>query len=212
LVLLGTLISLSTALPLGIIAAVKQNSILDMLIMTFSFVFISTPTFWLGLIMLFFFSFRLGWFPAIGGEEGNFFKYMSYLVLPAVCLGIREAGQLSRMIRSTMVDTLSREYITVARSKGLNEHVIRYKHALRNALSPIVSFLGVTLAIALGGVVILEAVYSRPGLGRLYIDAVSARDYPLIQGCFLVIAIVVVLINMLVDISYGIIDPRIRLK
>ena len=210
LVLLGTLIALMIAIPLGIIAAVRQNSILDMLVMTFSFFFISTPTFWLGLIMLFFFSFRLGWFPAIGGEEGHFFGYLSYLVLPSFCLGIRQAGQLSRMVRSTMVDTLSKEYITVARSKGVNEHVIRYKHALRNALSPVISLLGVTLAIALGGVVILEVVYSRPGLGRLYVNAVGARDYPLIQGCLLIIAIVVVVINMLVDISYGLIDPRIR--
>ncbi len=211
LVLLGTFISLIIAVPIGILAAVRQNSLIDMFVMMFSFLFISMPTFWLGLIVLFTFSFRLGWFPAIGGEgEGSTLDYLRYLALPSICLGIRQAGQLSRMVRSTMIDTLSKDYINVARSKGLSERVIRYKHALRNALSPIVSLLGVTLVLALAGVVILEVVYSRPGLGRLYVNAIAARDYPLIQGCLLIVAIVVVVINMLVDISYGIIDPRIR--
>jgi ABC-type dipeptide/oligopeptide/nickel transport system permease component len=109
-----------------------------------------------------------------------------------------------------MIDTLGRDFITVVRSKGLSERVIRYKHALRNALSPIVSLIGVSLVLSLAGAVILEIVFSRPGLGRLYVGAVAARDYPLIQGCILVIATAVVVVNMLIDISYGIIDPRIR--
>jgi len=211
LMLLGTLISVMIAIPVGILAAVKQNSFIDMFVMMFSFLFISMPSFWLGLLMLFVFSFRLRWFPAIGAETGsNVLAYLSYLVLPSVCMGIREAGLLSRMVRSTMVDTLSKDYITVARSKGLSEQIILYKHALRNAMSPIVSLIGVSIVLSLAGAVVLEVVFSRPGLGRLYVSAVAARDYPLIQGGILLIATAVVFVNMLVDISYGIIDPRIR--
>ena len=211
LMLLGTLISVMIAIPVGILAAVKQNSFIDMFVMMFSFLFISMPSFWLGLVMLFVFSFQLRWFPAIGGETGgNILSYLSYLVLPAVCMGIRDAGLLSRMVRSTMVDTLSKDYITVARSKGLSEGIIFYKHALRNAMSPIVSLIGVSIVLSLAGAVVLEVVFSRPGLGRLYVNAVAARDYPLIQGGILLIATAVVFVNMLVDISYGIIDPRIR--
>ncbi len=211
LMLLGTLISVMIAIPVGILAAVKQNSFIDMFVMMFSFLFISMPSFWLGLVMLFVFSFHLRWFPAIGGETGdNILTYLSYLVLPAVCMGVREAGLLSRMVRSTMVDTLSKDYITVARSKGLSERIIFYKHALRNAMSPIVSLIGVSIVLSLAGAVVLEVVFSRPGLGRLYVNAVAARDYPLIQGGILLIATAVVFVNMLVDISYGIIDPRIR--
>lgn len=211
LVLIGTLLSILIAVPAGIAAAVRQNSFTDLLIMVSSFFFISMPSFWLGLIILFTFSLRLGWFPAMGGEEsGNWLSYFSHLALPSICIGVREAGQISRMVRSTMIDTLSKDYIDVARSKGLSEWSIRYKHALRNALAPIVSLVGMSLALSLAGAIVLEVVFSRPGLGRLYVNAVAVRDYPLIQGCILVIAASVVVINILVDISYGIIDPRIR--
>jgi len=211
LVFLGTIISILIAIPLGIAAAVHQNSYIDMIVMMFSFLFISMPAFWLGLIVLFTFSFRFGWFPSIGGESGgSVLNYLSYLVLPSICIGLRQAGLISRMVRSTMIDTLNKEFIMVVRSKGLSEKVIHYKHALRNALAPIISLIGVTLVLSLAGAVVLEVVYSRPGLGRLYVNAVAARDYPLIQGCILTIAIAVVIVNILVDISYGIIDPRIR--
>ncbi len=211
LVFISTLLSIIIAIPVGILAAVRQNSFADMFVMMFSFLFISMPSFWLSLIVLFTFAIRLGWFPTIGGEDGgSILSCFMYLALPATCVGIRHAGLISRMVRSTMIDTLSRDYITVARSKGLSEQIIRYKHALRNALSPIVSLVGVTLVLSLAGAVATEVVFSRPGLGRLYVNAVAGRDYPLIQGCILIIAAAVVIINMLVDISYGVIDPRIR--
>jgi peptide/nickel transport system permease protein len=188
LVVFGTFISIIIAVPLGIAASVRQNSLADVFIMVFSFLFISMPSFWLGLMVLIAFSFHLGWFPAIGGEsEGNYLSYFRYLALPSICIGLREAGLLSRMVRSTMIDTLGKDYITVARSKGLSEHIIRYKHALRNALLPIISLIGVNMVLSLAGAVVLEVVFSRPGLGRLYVTAVSARDYPLIQGCVLLI-------------------------
>jgi peptide/nickel transport system permease protein len=211
LMLLGTLICVVIAIPTGIIAAVRQNSYIDMFVMVSSFIFISMPAFFVGLLFLFIFALRLGWFPAMGGEKGgDFLNYLSYLALPAFCFGLRYAGMISRMVRSSMIDILSKEYILVARSKGLSENVIRFRHALRNALAPIVSFIGVALAIAVAGAVVLEVVFSRPGIGRLFVGAVAARDYPLVQGCILIICIGVVIINILVDISYRIIDPRVQ--
>lgn len=211
LVFFSTFLSIIIAIPIGTFAAVRQNSLFDMLIMMASFLFISMPAFWLGLLLLFTFSVRLGWFPAIGGEAGTgFYTYFSHLILPSICIGLLDAGMLCRMVRSSMVDTMNRDYITVVRSKGLNESVVRYKHALRNALQPIVALIGVMVALSIAGAVVTEVVFSRPGLGRLYVGAVSARDYPLVQGCVLVVAVGVVVINILVDISYGIIDPRIR--
>ena len=211
LVLLGVSLSILISVPIGIIAASRQNSFTDIFVMIFSFLFISTPSFWLGLMALVAFSFHFDWFPAIGGEEpGDYTTYFSHLTLPVLCLGVQGAGMLSRMVRSTMIDTLGKEFITVIRSKGLSENVVLFKHALRNALTPIVSLMGVNLILLLAGAVITEVVFSRPGLGRLYVVAIEARDYPLIQGCVLVISIVVVVINLLVDISYAIIDPRIQ--
>jgi ABC-type dipeptide/oligopeptide/nickel transport system permease component len=199
------------AIPIGIVAAVHQNSLTDMFAMMFSFLFISTPSFWLGLLAILIFSFGLGWFPAMGGEgTGNFLKDLSFLALPSICMGLRFAGETSRMVRSAMVDTLSMDYITVARSKGLNEHVIRYKLALRNALSPIISLIGVSFVLSFAGSMVIEIVFTRPGLGMLYVSAVANRDYPLIQGSILLIATAVVAINLIIDISYGVIDPRIR--
>lgn len=211
LVFLGTSLAIMIAIPAGVAAAVRQNSLTDMFVMMLSFFFISMPLFWLGLILLFVFSFRLGWFPSIGNEEGgNFYTYFLHLALPSICLGLVQAGLISRMVRSTMIDILTKDYINVIRSKGLSEYVILFKHALRNALASIASLIGVSFVLSLAGIVVLEMVFSRPGLGRLYVTAIAERDYPLIQGCILVIASGVVLVNLLVDISYGIIDPRIR--
>jgi ABC-type dipeptide/oligopeptide/nickel transport system permease component len=209
--ILAVSLSIIIAIPVGIIAALRQNSFIDMFAMTFSFIFISMPAFWLGLLGLFLFSFHLGWFPAIGGEKSaNYLTYFPHLTLPVLCLGLWGTGSLVRMVRSAIIDTLGKDFVNVLRGKGLKENLIIYKHVLRNSLIPIVSFVGVNLILALAGTVTLEIVFSRPGLGRLYVNAVAARDYPLIQGCILVICIAVVLVNLVVDISYGIIDPRIR--
>jgi len=164
LVLLGVSLSILISVPLGIIAASRQNSLTDIFVMIFSFLFISTPSFWLGLMALVVFSFHFDWFPAIGGEEpGEYTTYFSHLALPVLCLGVQGAGMLSRMVRSTMIDTLGKEFITVIRSKGLSEKVVLFKHALRNALTPIVSLMGVNLILLLAGAVITEVVFSRPG-------------------------------------------------
>jgi len=211
LVIFASLLSILVAIPAGVVAAVNQNSIIDVAVMTFSFLVISTPSFWLGLLMLIVFSFSLGWVPSMGGESsGNILNYFSYLILPTICLGLQQAGLISRMVRSTMIDILCKEYILVARSKGLSENVIRYKHALKNALPPIISLVGVSLVISLAGAVVLEVVFSRPGIGRLFVNAIATRDYPLIQGSILFISTGVVFINTFIDIAYGFIDPRVQ--
>lgn len=211
LVLYGTIVALLIAIPVGIFAASRPNTYSDMLVMFFSFTFISAPPFWLGLIVLYMFSFYLGWFPSIGGEDStSIASLFMFLTLPGMVSGIRDAGLISRMVRSTMMDTLTRDFITVARSKGLSEFVVLYKHALRNALAPIISLIGVIIALSLAGAVVLEVVFSRPGVGRLYVTAVLARDYPVIQGCVLVVSSVVVILNMITDMTYALIDPRIR--
>jgi len=152
----AVLLAIMIAIPIGIIAALRQNSLIDMFAMMFSFIFISMPSFWLGLLVLFAFSFRLNWFPAMGGEEGgNYLTYFSHLTLPTFCLGLWAAGSFARMVRSAMVDTLGKDYIAVLRSKGLSENLILFKHALRNSSIPIVSFVGVTLVLLLAGAVTL---------------------------------------------------------
>lgn len=196
---------------LGVFAATHQNSILDLVTMVSSFISISMPSFLLALILLYIFSVNLGWFPMIGGETPNKYStYIPYLILPWFCIGLRNTGMISRMVRSTMLDVLNADYIRTARSKGLSEKFVLYKHALRNTLTSIISLIGSELIVMLGGVVIVEVVFSRPGLGMLYFTAVSSRDYPLMQGCILTIAVMVVCVNLIVDISYAIIDPRIR--
>lgn len=213
LVLAGLLLAVLIAIPLGIFAALKHNSFIDLLVMTSSFFFISMPTFWFGILLLLGFSLYLGWFPVIGAEQsGNYSSYFYYLTLPVACLGLRGAGMISRMVRSSMIDVMGEEFIKVVRSKGLREWVVIWKHALRNTLTPIISLIGVNLVVLLGGVVLIEVVFSRPGVGYLYVQAISARDYPMIQGCILLVSVVVVVVNFLVDLSYVIIDPRIRYR
>lgn len=202
-VLLGTL--------LGSFAAARQNTLLDAIAMVISFMFISVPSFVLGYILLYIFAMKVRLFPIIGAETpGHYSTCFQHLALPCLCIGLRTTGIIARMVRSTMVEIFNAEYIRTARSKGLSERVVLYKHALRNTLTSVISLIGVEIIILLGGVVIPEMVFTRPGLGRLYFHAVSARDYPLMQGCVLIIAITVICVNLIVDIFYGVIDPRIR--
>lgn len=207
----GVILGALLGIIFGIFAAARQNSVLDLAAMVNSFIYISMPSFLLALILLYIFSIKLGWFPMIGGETPNRYStYLPYLVLPWFCLGLRSTGMISRMVRSTMLDVLSADYIRTARSKGLSERFVLYKHALRNTLTSVVSLIGSELIVMLGGTVIVEVVFSRPGLGMLYFTAVSSRDYPLMQGCILTIAAMVICVNLIIDISYAIIDPRIR--
>ena len=194
------------AIPLGIISALREGTALDNVSMIFSLLGVSIPNFWLGPLLIILFSIEIGWFPVSGrGGVGN-------LVLPAITLGTALAALLSRMTRSSLLEKLGEEYLNVARAKGLPEWKVILKHALRNALIPIITILGLQFGALLSGAIITENVFSWPGIGTLLINAIEARDYPLVQGCVLFISLSYLLVNFLTDLVYGWVDPRIRLQ
>ncbi|MFL2651370.1 MAG: nickel ABC transporter permease [Anaerolineales bacterium] len=199
----SVLISLIIGVPLGIIAAIKHRSWIDALCMLFALVNVSAPTFWLALVMILVFSLELGWFPATGSQG------LRSLILPAVSLGVASAGLIARLVRSSMLEVLSQNYMVTARSKGLREHIIILRHGFRNALIPTVTILGVQIGNLLGGAVVVETVFARQGLGRMVIQAIMKKDYPLVQGTLLFIAVAYVVINLLIDWLYSFLDPRI---
>jgi len=197
-------IAVAVGLVLGILAALRPNSWLDRLSMLVALGGISMPSFWLGLLLIFAFSLELGWLPATG--QGGWRR----LVLPAATIGLGYAAVVARLVRSSFHEVLGNAYIGTARAKGLAERVVVLKHALGNALIPVVTIIGVQLGNLLAGTIIVETVFSRRGMGRLAVTAVLDKDYPLIQGVVLVSALGYVLVNLLVDVSYSLIDPRIR--
>ncbi|MCL6500199.1 MAG: ABC transporter permease [Firmicutes bacterium] len=191
-------------IPAGILAATRHLSWLDTLVMLVALVGVSMPVFWLGLNLILVFSVRLQWLPAFGYETWR------HLLLPSVTLGAASAAIVARMTRSSMLEVLGQDYIRTARAKGLAERVVVNRHALRNALIPVVTVLGLHLGTLLSGAVLTETVFAWPGIGRLLVDAVLARDYPIIQGATLLIAATFVALNLAVDLLYGLLDPRIR--
>jgi ABC-type dipeptide/oligopeptide/nickel transport system permease component len=199
---LATLIGMST----GILAAVFHNRVWDGIIMVVSLFAISTPSYWLALMLMLVFSLSLGLLPSIGIRTGL------HYVLPIVTLGAQSGGMIARMTRSAMLDVLRQDYIGAARSRGQLERIVILKHALRNALIPVVSIVGLRFGGLLAGTVLVESVFGIPGVGRLVVDSVVMRDYPMIQGSILVVASVFVAINTFTDILYGVIDPRIRVS
>jgi peptide/nickel transport system permease protein len=192
------------AIPLGIIAALREGTAVDAVL--FSLVGVSLPNFWLGPLLIILFSIKLGWFP-VSGKAG-----LASLVLPAITLGAAFAAILSRMTRASLLERLGEDYLTVARAKGLPEWKVILKHALRNALIPIITVMGLQIGALLSGAIITENVFSWPGIGTLLINAIEARDYPLVQGCILFISLSYVFVNLLTDLFYGWADPRIRVK
>lgn len=198
--------SLLLALPVGVLAAVKQNSPLDHSSRVITLLGISIPEFWLGIMLMMLFSLALGWLPSFGSGTAKHF------VLPVVTLGIGIAASLARLTRTAMLEVLPLEYITTARSKGLREPVIIWKHALKNALIPVLTVFGTQLGHLLAGTVVVETVFSWPGIGKFLVDSIYARDYPVIQGFVLIIAAIFVLVNLVVDIIYYFLDPRIRFE
>lgn len=189
---------------LGTIAATHHRSCIDHSSMVLSVVGVSMPSFWLGFLFIAFFSLRLGWFPATG--QGG----INRLVLPALALGIGASAVIARLVRSSMLEVMRQEYIGVARAKGLRNRAVVYRHGLRNALIPVVTIVGLQFGQLLAGTVIIETVFSRQGLGRLTIDAILNKDYPVVQGTILFTAVGYVLVNLLVDILYAFIDPQVR--
>lgn len=206
-------LSLLIALPLGLLAAVKRNSGADMAAMIFAILGISLPNFWSGILLVLVFAIWLGWLPSIGyvSPFEDFFKSLRHLILPAIALGWALSGATTRLARSSMLEELGKDYVRTARGKGLAERTVLLTHTLRNALIPTVTMIGLQLGFLIGGTVVVETVFAWPGVGLLVVDSIFARDYPVVQGIVLVIAVVVVLVNLLVDVIYTVLDPRIRL-
>lgn len=205
---LTTLISI----PLGVLAACRHGGMLDRLVMSFSVIGFSVPIFVIGYVLIGIFSVRLGWFPVQGyrGLENGMGPFIHRLVLPGFALASIYIALVSRMTRASMLEVLREDYIRTARAKGLPERLVLFRHALRNAAIPILTVIGGGFAMMISGVVVTETVFNIPGLGRLVVDAVLSRDYPLIQTLILLTAGAYVVINLLIDLSYGLTDPRIR--
>jgi ABC-type dipeptide/oligopeptide/nickel transport system permease component len=199
-ILLATVFGVS----IGIIAGVKQNSKFDYLSMLIALLGLSMPVFWLGLMLMLLFSIKLGWFPAVGAES---FKH---LILPAITLGANSTAIIARMTRSSMLEVIRLDYIRTARAKGLSEKLVISRHALKNALIPVVTVIGLQTGTLLGGAVLTEIVFAWPGIGRLLVEAILSRDYPVVQGVVLLVAVVFIFVNLIVDILYSYLDPRIR--
>lgn len=187
----------------GIVSASKRNSVFDNVSMVVSLVGVAAPVFWLGVMLQLLFSVRLGWLPS-GGMGG-----IETFVLPAMTLGLATAALIARITRSSMLEVLRQDFITTARSKGLSERVVIFKHALKSAFIPVITVMGLQFGGLLGGAVLTETVFSWPGIGRLMVDSILTRDYPVVQGTVLLLAAMFVLINIVVDITYAYLDPRI---
>jgi peptide/nickel transport system permease protein len=199
------LLSISVALPLGVIAAVHKNSGWDRGAMAFAMLGVSVPSFWMGPVLILVFAVWLGWLP-VSGRNG-----FSSLLLPALTLGLGMAAILARMVLSALLDTMNEDYIRTARAKGLSMRTVVWRHALRNALLPVITLLGLQLGALLGGTVITETVFAWPGIGLLVVESIQRRDYPVVQACVLFISIAYVLVNTLTDLVYAQVDPRVRL-
>ncbi|MEJ5199083.1 MAG: ABC transporter permease [Anaerolineae bacterium] len=202
------------AIPIGVLAAVRQYSIWDYIATVFSFLGVSVPSFFFGLLLIYFFALKLDWFPTGGthtiGAPFSLADRLSHLILPMTVLSLQNIGAVMRYTRSSMLDVIHQDYIRAARAKGLQERVVLFRHALRNALIPVITLAGLQFPFLLGGAIITEQIFNWPGMGRLAVEAITQRDYPTIMGINLLAAVMVIIGNLLADVMYGVVDPRIR--
>lgn len=225
LAVLALLITVVVALPLGIFAAVRVNTPLDLAVTVLALIGVSMPIFWFAILAIQFFALQLGWLPSFGRGPGLFpsigalfsggslaqiWEALRYDALPALTLALGPIALVTRLTRASMLEVLGLDYIRTARAKGLAERVVVYRHALRNALLPIITIVGLQFGALLGGAVITETIFAWPGLGRLVVNAISQRDYPVVQGGVILVALLVSLINLVVDLAYAFVNPRIR--
>ena len=205
-------LSVLIAVPLGVIAAWKQGTWIDRVVMGFSVLGFSVPVFVVGYVLIYIFAIELAWLPVQGYQplSEGFWGFLQRLILPSVTLSVIYVALIARITRTSVLEVLDEDYIRTARAKGLPDRVVLMKHALRNAAVPIVTIIGIGVALLIGGVVVTESVFSIPGLGRLTVDAVLARDYPTVQAVILLFSAVYVLLNLAVDVTYTLLDPRIR--
>lgn len=214
LAVLAQVFAIVLAIPLGVIAARKRGSVVDQSFMGFSLIGISVPSFLLGLFLILLFAVHLRWLPVAGYKplSEGLGLHIKYLILPAIALGMMQAALIARMTRSSMLDILNANFIKTARSKGVKERMIVYKHALRNAFIPILTIIGQTFGTLVAGAAVVETVFNIPGIGQLVVNSVERRDFAVIQGTILLVAISYVTINLIIDLLYGAIDPRVRLS
>jgi peptide/nickel transport system permease protein len=212
LALLSMIFAIFLSIPMGIYSALHRNQVGDYGIMVFSQVGLAVPAFWAGILLILLFAVTLHWFSAGGFQSwaGDPMKALKSLLLPALSLGFVRAAVLTRMTRSSMLEVLGEDYIRTARSKGLPERIVVYKHAFRNAIIPVITIIGLQAGDLLAGAIIIENVFHLPGVGRLVFEAIGQRDLPIVQGVVLFIAILIVIINFVTDIAYAYLDPRIR--
>lgn len=214
LVIPAVAVAVLIAIPAGSLAAWKHNRAADTLIMALATLFLSIPSFWLGLLFLLVFGIELDLFPVVGYVSlwTDWREGLRYLVLPVFSLALIETGVLVRMVRASTLEVMSLEYVTHARAKGLSEWTVMRRHVVRNAMAPTWTLIGLTLGALLGGAVVTETVFTLPGLGRLMVESIFARDYPVVQGCMLLITVTYVAVNLLIEITYPLFDPGVRLE
>jgi peptide/nickel transport system permease protein len=210
-VLVAVALAAGIAVPAGLVAAWKQNSILDLTVVSGATLLLSVPSFWLGLLLLILFGLKLKWLPVIGYVpfSENFGQAAIFMLLPVMTLAMVEAGVLTRMARAASIEVLRLEYVTHARAKGVPEWLVLGRHVLPNAFAPTWTLIGLVLGHLLGGIAVIETVFTLPGLGRLLVDSIFARDYPVVQGCLLFTAVIYVVVNLIVDLCYPLFDPRV---
>lgn len=209
----GILIAVVLGVPLGVVSAVRRGSLIDLASLIISTAGVAAPIFWIGLLLSMLFATNLGWFPSIGaGRPGDPGSTLRALVLPAFSLGFAGMALISRMTRSSMLEVLQEDYVRTAKAKGLRKQLVIYKHALKNAANPIITIIGLNFGYLLGGTVLIETVYARPGLGKLLVDAILARDYPVVQGVTFAIAVSFIVVNLVTDLVYSLVDPRVRVS
>ena len=211
LALVAFLVSFTLGLSAGIISAVKKDSLLDYGFNLAAFLGISMPSFWIGIVLIIVFAVNLRWFPAIGYKpmSAGLDQWLRYLILPGLAVGLPFSASIARLTRSAMLEVLGQDYISLARSKGLNERRVIFRHALRNALIPVITVMGISLALLFSGSVVVENVFAIKGLGRVLIQSILNRGYPVVQGSILLVAVLLVFMNLAVDLLYRVIDPRI---
>jgi peptide/nickel transport system permease protein len=218
---LSLILILAIAIPIGVLSAVRQNSLFDKLTSVFVFIGFAMPTFWLALLLMILFGVQLGWLPISGIRSLNyeylpagaaFWDLVKHLILPVTLSAFGGLAGLSRYMRSNMLEVIRQDYITTARAKGLSERAVIYKHALRNALLPVITILGLSIPGLIGGSVIFETIFAIPGMGQLFYMSVMSRDYPVVMGILFIGAVLTLLGNLIADVSYAVADPRIRVS
>lgn len=212
-VVIATLVSALVAIPGGIFAAWRQDRAADTTIVTLAILALSIPSFWSAILLIMLFGVKLGWLPTVGfvSPREDLIASLTYIILPVIALSLVQVGTVLRMARATAIDVLRLEYVTFARSKGLSDGAVLRRHVFPNAFAPVLTVLGFILGTLLAGAAVIETVFTLPGLGRLLVDAITTRDYPVVQGAVLFIALVYVLVNLAVDLVYPLLDPRVRL-